>query len=360
MHRGYKADGSVNLCWDVINYHYYSNNSGASQSGTATRGSAPEVAGGPQKAQDFINMAHQIAGDMPVWVTETGYDINQGSPYKAIAIGSKTALQTEADWALRTSLMYARLGVERVFFFEIYDDNPGYGGAFATSGLLDSVRHRRPAADYMYQTNKLLGHYSYKESLNTDPIVDHYDLNGSPAYVLYIPDETGRTATYNLDLGTADSAKVYTPTAGADSMNLQRVATTSGKLNLNVTETPQFVVPFAYHVSLNSMMVNSINNNPLLLTPVAQPDAAVTTQVLAYPSPAQDNVTISLQDTSRGTLKIRVINAIDGKVVAQAQLSKIGDLASQTFDLSQAAPGVYAAQLSMGNHTWIKKLVKVN
>ena len=37
-------------------------------------------------------------------------------------------------------------------------------------------------------------------------------------YVVYIPDEKGRTGLYTLDLGNADSAYIYTPMAGAQSM----------------------------------------------------------------------------------------------------------------------------------------------
>lgn len=31
-------------------------------------------------AKAFINAAHIYANDMPIWVTEAGYDINQGVP----------------------------------------------------------------------------------------------------------------------------------------------------------------------------------------------------------------------------------------------------------------------------------------
>ncbi|QKG57443.1 hypothetical protein GKZ68_12915 [Hymenobacter sp. BRD128] len=41
QYRGYKADGSVNLCWDVINYHLYANDASTSQGGSSTRGAAP-------------------------------------------------------------------------------------------------------------------------------------------------------------------------------------------------------------------------------------------------------------------------------------------------------------------------------
>jgi len=240
QYRGYRTDGTVNLCWDVINYHYYANNAGTSQGGNASRGAAPEVATTAQVAQAFITLAHQYAADMPVWVTEAGYDANQGSPLKAIAVGGRTVAQTQADWTLRTALLYARWGVERTFFYMLTDDDANSTVQFSSSGLVNSDRSPRPVADFLRQANQLLGAYTYTGTLNGDPIVDRYQLGDKTAYALVVPDEAGRTATYNLRVGT-DSATIYTPQAGA-AMQVRRVRTQGGQLSLTVTETPQFVV----------------------------------------------------------------------------------------------------------------------
>jgi endoglucanase len=242
QHRGYKADGSVNLCWDVINYHLYSNDARASQGGEPTRGTAPEVSEAGQVAKAFVQMAHEYAGGMPVWITETGYDYNQGSPLKAIAIGKKSVQETQADWILRTSLLYARWGVERVFLYQLYDDNPQSPTRFGSMGLLNGDKTPRPAAQYVSQANKLMGGYSYKQTLHADPIVDRYELHGRSAYVLVVPDEKGRTAPYTLNLGSATYADVYRPAIGKESMDKQRVTLQQGKLPLQVTETPVFVL----------------------------------------------------------------------------------------------------------------------
>jgi hypothetical protein len=243
QYRGYKSDGSVNLCWDIINYHQYSNDAGTSQGGSSTRGAAPEVSDAGSVAKAFVQMAHQFAGDMPVWITETGYDTNQASPLKAIAIGSRSVQETQADWILRTALSYARWGVERVFMYELYDDNPSSSSQFGTMGLVNANMTPRLAAQYLSQANKLLGTYTYKETLNNDPIVDRYELNGQSAYMLVVPDEKGRVAQYALGLSGATYADVYRPTSGSQTMAVQRVALQNGQLTLQVTETPAFVLP---------------------------------------------------------------------------------------------------------------------
>lgn len=241
QYRGYHADGSVNLCWDVINYHLYSNDASTSQGGNSTRGAAPEVSNTAQVAQAFVQMAHQYANDMPVWVTETGYDTNQGSPLKAIAIGNKSVLQTEADWILRTALLYARWGVERTFFYMLADDNPASSVQFSSSGLVNADRSPKPAADFLRQANQLLGNYTYTGTLNNDPLVDRYQADGKTIYALVVPDEKNRTASYTLDLGGATTATIYQPQAGQANMSATAVSAPNGRLTLTVTETPQFV-----------------------------------------------------------------------------------------------------------------------
>jgi endoglucanase len=133
--RGFKKDGTIDLCWDVINFHYYTNES------SQKRGVAPEKESNGKYAaslaQSFVQLAQSLYLNMPVWVTEAGYDLDQNSPNKAIPIKEKTALQTQADWLLRTSLMYSRNGVEKVFFYQLRDDNPGTGKIYASSGLIN-------------------------------------------------------------------------------------------------------------------------------------------------------------------------------------------------------------------------------
>jgi endoglucanase len=240
--RGYKPDGSVNLCWDVINYHLYSDDDESTQGVKATRGMAPERSAADSIANNFMEMSRKYASGIPVWMTETGYDVDQRSPLRAIPIGKKTALETQADWILRSSLLYLRHGVQRVFLYQTYDENIESGGRFASSGLLNSNRTRKPAADYIFQANKLMGNYTYKSSLSKRPLVDIYEHQRKVAYVLVKPSENGSSVPYTLNL-KGKQAKVYRPAAGKDEMNLTMTPIVEGKLRLTVTETPLFVMP---------------------------------------------------------------------------------------------------------------------
>ena len=234
--RGYRADGKVNLCFDVINYHLYSNDGSILTHVKATTGVAPELSEAGKIADSFVKVANGI----PVWLTETGYDINQGSYQHAPPIGAKSVLITQADWILRSSLLYIRHGIKQLFFYQLFDAAPGNSEQYSTSGLAEGTK-RRPAADYIMQVGKLMGDYGYKATLNADPIVDKYQHESKFIYVMYVPDEKNRTATYNLDLGTAGAANIYTLIPGADVMAKKEVKTINGKLKVQVTETPVFV-----------------------------------------------------------------------------------------------------------------------
>ncbi|MEB0248972.1 hypothetical protein QN344_02440, partial [Mucilaginibacter sp. 5B2] len=167
--RGLKADGSINLCFDVINYHLYANNGSVFTHQRSTTGVAPELSVSGKVADGFVKLGNSLK--LPVWVTETGYDINQQSYQHAPPIANKSALITQADWTLRSSLLYARHGVQRLFFYQLFDATPNNPEQYATSGLAESPKCR-PAAYYILQTNRLMGNYIYKGTINADPLVD--------------------------------------------------------------------------------------------------------------------------------------------------------------------------------------------
>ncbi len=156
-HRGLKPDGSIDVCFDVINFHYYPNDSQQHLDKKATRGIAPELSDAGKVADDFVNLSLKTPQHPEVWVTETGYDVHPKSPQRAIAIGDKPSLTTQADWLLRTALLFNRHGIKRLCYYQLFDDNSS-GEQYSTSGLADGLSlRRRPAADYILQVTKLMG-----------------------------------------------------------------------------------------------------------------------------------------------------------------------------------------------------------
>ena len=342
--RGYKANGEVNLCWDIINQHLYANDAHSSQSGGASRGAAPEVSGVGEQAAAFVEMARQYAGNMPVWITEAGYDVNQGSPFKAIAIGSKSVLETHADWTLRTALTYSRVGIDRLFFYQLYDDNPTAPVQFSSMGLLNPDKTRKPAGDYLYQTHKLLGAYSYKQTLNRDPMVDRYELNGRPAYVLVIPDERGRTGSYTLSVGDAATVQVYTPKIGSDDMVMATLACQNGKVTLTVSETPIFVIPAPVQGARAS---------------AEEVDKSLAT-VQVYPNPTTDYLDVSLENGNNAAVELKLYDGGLGRLHQQSSLPKPGRRFSERLDVRLLPHGLYMLEVQQGQERAVRKVIKVH
>lgn len=329
--RGFKPDGSVNICWDIINYHLYTNSS------NLNRAIAPELKSSNTNADSiakaFIQSAAVYLNNMPVWVTETGFDINPKSPNKAIAIGNKSVLQTQADWILRTALLYSRNGIMKQFFYQLEDDTPDSEQLYATSGLYGDQLKPRPAADFIRQTNKLFGSYYYNKTLNADPLVDEYLLNDtSKMYIVYIPDEKGRTELYTLDLGNADSAYLYSPIAGMDNMQLSRIKTSNGKIIVTATETPLFVKGVGYLSQVPS----------------------TSSGIKVFPNPVKNNLTI--QGLHNGiNQQITIFNSL-GKTITR------GNTASNTYQVntSSYSAGIYYVEIRNNDQKQTISFIKSN
>lgn len=237
-------DGSYTLCFDVINYHEYSavrageywNNPDLSKN----HGVAPELSDVGKIATDFVSLSREKADGIEVWVTECGFDVNERSIKRALPIGNKTTVETQADWILRTSLLYSRKGINRVFFYMLNDVNKDSQTQYNSSGLIEAM-NRRPSADFLLQAKNLIGDYFYSGTINEDPIVDIYSLEDKKVYVLTVPDQIGREENYNLKLPGVSEVRIYHPQKASDEMKAENRAIHNDGVQLKVTETPVFV-----------------------------------------------------------------------------------------------------------------------
>lgn len=347
--RGYRPDGSVNLCWDVVNFHLYTDDASSNQSGTSTRGVAPEVGNAHITLDNFVKTSKEMSQDMPVWITEAGYDLTQTSPLKAIPIGDKSPMQTQADWILRTSLFSARHGIEKVFYYQMYDDNPAWGWMFGSSGLLNDDQSRRPVSDYFIQTKTLFGDYVYKETIHADPVVDRYELNGKSLFILAIPDEVGRTADYTIDLGETGVAKIYTPTAGSDYMAVQEKGIVDGKVTVTVTETPIFVIASSAQ-----------NARTAAAAPEIIQEMPLHEDVNVFPNPATDFVNIELANENSANVELKLFDAKTGRLYKNSDIQKPSNKLSHKLDLTHLPIGTYIIEVKQGNQSTFRKVAKVH
>jgi hypothetical protein len=241
--RGLKADGSVDLCFDVINYHHYSNNKNSDWSAPGIRGQAPEISESPKVARQFVNYAKNSLQNIPVWITELGYDTNPNSPQKALKIdkNNKSILETQADWSVRSSLMYAREGISKIHFYMLNDVDPNSTTQYSSSGFVTSTGHRRPALNYVQQLRQLLGEFHFVKTHHSNPFVDEYGLGKRKIFALVVPDEVGKEISYELNVNESVEILKHELQANSTTMKTTRVPVTNGKINITVTETPIFI-----------------------------------------------------------------------------------------------------------------------
>jgi hypothetical protein len=245
QHRGYRADGSVDLCFDVINYHLYSNNADPLNiQSEATTGVAPELSKDGAIADQFVALSKSLPGHPEVWITEAGYDLNQGSPQRAIKIGNKSPEMTQADWTLRSSLMYISKGISRLFFYQLYDDSPGSSTQYATAGLYNSNLTPRAASQYIKQATDLMGDYKYVSTVSTSPMVLKFASGSKTMFVVWMPTQNNGYTDYKLNLGTTTpkSATLYQPQVGNPRMTSWSRPVSGGKVVVPASETPTFIM----------------------------------------------------------------------------------------------------------------------
>jgi endoglucanase len=241
INRGYRSNGMVDVCWDVVNYHHYANIAGNSQVGNAGRGAAPELGGVAQVANSFVKFANQYLNGMPVWVTELGYDHHPQSTQRAVSTAKTSVWQTQANWLLRSALINLKCGVNSMFFYELKDYNALHATKFATMGLLDSQFAPRPALNYLYQFTQLMGNYTYKYTRQTLPIVDVYTKEDEEIFVVWVPDEKDTQLPFALSFLRTDSVTVFTPQTGQSRMSATNHAVVDALFEGIATETPVFI-----------------------------------------------------------------------------------------------------------------------
>lgn len=245
-HRGYKADGTLDVPWKVIDYHNYSTDN-PDQYGNNHTGVAPEMGDAMQKAQAFIYASNRYLSGMPLWISEHGYDTSQTSPFKAPAIGTLSKLQVQGAWLLRSSLEYAATGLQAAVVFQLFDDsqNPAaFSTQFETSGVLnqDSLFGRRPAADYYKQALDVMGEYRFTQRISTYPRVDKYTLSGQhDMYAVWVPDSLDVHTTYSLSVPVGSTLTIRQLKDGQDAPQVTTATTTSATYQLSVTEIPMIV-----------------------------------------------------------------------------------------------------------------------
>ena len=132
----------------------------------------------------------------------------------------------------------------------------------------------------------------------------------------------------------------------ATSSSMSSVRVTLGGLQEGVYEFEVTVVDNAGATSVSSM------------TLTVKQGSGINNQFVVFPNPAHQIINAKVTSAITGTVKIYVYD-MNGKLVAITEAEKYGDVLIKAMDVSNLAPGMYTAQVTIANRkTMVTKFIK--
>jgi hypothetical protein len=291
--------------FDVLNMHWYCTD--------MTNAYSPENEkyGYEVSFQKFFKWKNRVVPNIPVWMTEFGWDTYLAADNKH-SYTFAPALQ-QANYLMRSYMVLLKMGFEKAFLFMDTDSNSKDILQYSSSGLLADKTSKYPkkiSYYYLATMQNVLGKAefskvaSFKELSGTNEVycIEFVNsANSEKTLVLWTRktnskvDDGTRTA-YSLNIGyQAEYAYLVVPVDKDMDGDTLRFANPGQKLDLNLTETPQFVV-----VSGNSTSAGFLPKGKLELE--------------VYPNPANSEVHFSLSVPEKQKVNISVYT-MDGKLV---------------------------------------------
>jgi endoglucanase len=319
--RGRKADGTIDVPFDGINYHCYQSNANMPPYPTiySCKAGSPESTNLKKLQEDIEWLKQQyMTENIEVWQTETGYDIHPESNGAPVPLPGMDVEHTVAAFDVRTSLLYAATGLYALDYY-MMEDVRWSSELYTTSGMVDANYMARLHTQYLHQAVKFLGEYTFSRWISESPRIAEFDSAGVKRYAAWHETSNGKTSVYSLPNTTF---KVY----GLDGSIVPKDVVT-------ITETPVFFDK----INLTAL---PINNPPKGKGPRKKDEPII----LAYPNPAPDYIIYE-------KMKNEVVHIyhMSGQLVRVTKADAKGKINTQNLTL-----GIYTA-LSQTNVMQFKK-----
>jgi hypothetical protein len=265
--RGYNADGSINLPFDLLNYHAYATDQGITQTGNITRGLCPELANYTAKLNSYTKYSAEYCQNKGVIIGEFGYDEGFGSSQAAVRTidllrdangnvmydqGGTRLLKPEVtlsviqnnvlDWALRSCHEVHGAGGVALEWYMLEDASTPRSNydRYSSCGVYNYDGSRRPTAYAYRQVKTLIGEYLFDSIVSQNPRVHKlkHPTTGKLAYALWSPTETAVVRSYNLNVAVASTQY----TIQSNSLTPVAAPVAAGSQTITVTERPIYVL----------------------------------------------------------------------------------------------------------------------
>lgn len=191
---------------DVVNVHHYANVGNLPGVHPPTwlvnQACAPEIDKDATTLATIVAFAKSI--NLPVWVTEYGYDTNSGSQMAPITLTGRTNEQLQADWNVRSALEQIRFGASRSYVFTMADEPNINGGLFQSCGLLrgesSGYVEKESFRKFVELSNELNGwSFIADQSTTTARVMKFQHPDGRIKYAYWSPSLFLITASVKID-----------------------------------------------------------------------------------------------------------------------------------------------------------------
>lgn len=125
---------------DVLNVHHYCNAANRRDNPRihlTRHGVQPEADSLRERLRDLVRWRNKNLPNVPIWLSEFGYDTHPASPQRAVPHGGRSAETVQGIWNARAYLEAMAAGVDAAFVFTAIDEpNEQSGGLFTSSGIM--------------------------------------------------------------------------------------------------------------------------------------------------------------------------------------------------------------------------------
>ena len=331
--------------FDVINVHTYCKDD--------KDGYSPENEkyGIEKNLTKFFEWRDKNTPGIPIWLTEFGWDTHINGNYHSYIYAPH---EQQANYILRSFFVCLKMGFEKAFMFMGRDPNSKSTTQYSSSGLLYDKEHglaQKPSYYYLSTMQKRLGNatlnqiLSYREMINNNEVYcfEFKNENKEFIYAMWTREKDSKTdngtkLNYTLNL---DYQPEYCYTIKPKDKNLygekSDINTTGNKIELELSETPQFIFVSEKATSLNQRKLDDIELN-------------------VFPNPASKLINVSFNNPVSQTLQISLLNNLGKKLDTISESHFLKGRNNIRFN-KNISPGIYFICLSTDNTVQTKKVI---
>lgn len=333
--------------FDVLNVHWYCTD--------MTNAYSPEHEryGYEYAYRNFFKWKNRVVPQLPVWITEVGYDTYLSADNKHSY--TYAPVQQQANYILRAYMILMKMGFEKAFLFMDTDTDSKGLIQYATSGLLTdkATRYQKKMSYYYLATmQNVLGKTEYSKALSYKKVLGSHEIyclefnnpsTSEKVYALWT-----RTPNSKIDNGTKVTyqfqpalqiEKAYCVLPAHLDLDGDTITpkVTDNTLELTLTETPQFVV-----VSGTSTASADHSRDKL--------------EMNVYPNPADKQVQVSFTLPKRQMINLSAYTS-DGKLL-KTMVNGLLEQGIHHYHFGQGqTPGTYVLSLNTDSEKIVKKVI---